>query len=742
MSVDVPLVSCIMPTYNRRKFVRHAITYFLRQDYEQKELIIIDDGNDCIRDLVPELPSIRYYRLEQKITLGAKLNMACNYAAGNIIANWDDDDWYADRRLSYQVSALAAAGTDVCGINKLLYYDLQNKNAYQYIYPPDQRVWLLGSSLCYSKDLWKRNHFADIDVGMDGLFVWNTAPERVTVLDDHLFSVHMIHEHNVSPKKTNGIWWHHHPVSDIQNLMGPDWEVYEKKDRTEHLKSNGFVLPGTQNPAATSRHSPVKNVYACLVHERPDCIIDLVRNLHYHDPESIILLYNGSGQPDLIPAYFQLDRFGAVLCPEPKRTVHGYLHTFALECMDFAVKNFVFDTLTIVDSDQLSLRSGYSAYMGAFLAGQSNIGLLSSRPERVGPDDKTNYVALQAFKELELWKPLLSQFTDGEHKFAHWTFWPSTVFTFDAAKDLLRLFRENGLLQEIMKHTRIWASEEVILPTLVRMLGYDIVRNPCSYEYVQYRQIYNTQDIRRAMDKEDAYWMHPVERKYEHPIRNYCRQEAGHYVDKRRSASREPGPVSGLFLVGSLLARMKRIEGWLNEEEADLLVAVTCRACSESAGPHNIVEVGSYHGKATVLLAGVVQALFPDARVFSIDPHDGKLGAADQGYQQYPPSLSMLKKNIEDAGLSGKVSIIQSKTCDVAWDSPLSLLLIDGLHDYPNVAADFYHFEAWIRPGVYVAFHDYSEYYPGVVAFVHELLDAAAYMLFQKAGSLVILQKA
>ena len=39
-----PLVSCIMPTYNRREFVPLAIRYFLRQDYANKELIIIDDG--------------------------------------------------------------------------------------------------------------------------------------------------------------------------------------------------------------------------------------------------------------------------------------------------------------------------------------------------------------------------------------------------------------------------------------------------------------------------------------------------------------------------------------------------------------------------------------------------------------------------------------------------------------------------------------------------------------------------
>ncbi len=123
-----PLVSCIMPTYNRRSFIGSAIQYFLRQDYANLELIIVDDGTDSIADLIPaDHPSISYYRLEKKITLGAKLNMACSYAQGQIIVHWDDDDWYSPGRVTYQVHELDAANVDICGINKLLYLDFIKK---------------------------------------------------------------------------------------------------------------------------------------------------------------------------------------------------------------------------------------------------------------------------------------------------------------------------------------------------------------------------------------------------------------------------------------------------------------------------------------------------------------------------------------------------------------------------------------------------------------------------------------
>jgi glycosyltransferase involved in cell wall biosynthesis len=217
-----------MPTYNRRAFVPHAIRYFLRQDYPNKELIIIDDGTDSIEDIVSGIPGIRYYRLRQKITIGAKLNMACEYAKGNIIANWNDDDWYAPRRLQYQVDTLNQYDIDICGINQLLYYDLRNKKAFCYIYPKDQRVWLAGSSLCYTKQLWEKKGYAEVNIGEDGLFVWAADGNRIKVLPDATISVHMIHDANVCPKKTNGGWWHPHSADEIMKIMDSDWCYYNQ----------------------------------------------------------------------------------------------------------------------------------------------------------------------------------------------------------------------------------------------------------------------------------------------------------------------------------------------------------------------------------------------------------------------------------------------------------------------------------------------------------------------------------
>src|SRR3954471_5527644 len=130
-----PLVSCILPTFDRRPFLPHAIHYFLRQDYPNAELLIVDDGTDPIADLVPPEPRIRYVRIPRRVTLGAKLNFCCEQTSGSIIAQWDDDDWYAPSRLRLQVEALLGTGAQVCGLRDLLYYDIRRGDGHRYTYP-------------------------------------------------------------------------------------------------------------------------------------------------------------------------------------------------------------------------------------------------------------------------------------------------------------------------------------------------------------------------------------------------------------------------------------------------------------------------------------------------------------------------------------------------------------------------------------------------------------------------------
>jgi hypothetical protein len=469
-----------------------------------------------------------------------------------------------------------------------------------------------------------------------------------------------------------------------------------------------------------------------------------VRNLRYHDPESAVLLYNGGRDAGLLKQGFPFERYGAIVHPAPRPMRWGWLHDFALDSMRFALDNIPFDTLTIVDSDQLCVRPGYSAYMGRHLAGQECVGLLGNSPgaqprqTRVGP-------AVQALKEFELWRPFLRRFEGGEEKFVHWTFWPSTVFTADAAREIARLFDSDAQLQEIMGRSKLWATEEIIFPTLTALLGYRVAANPCSYDYVKYRARYSPCQISDAIARPDVFWAHPIPRQYGDPLRKQIRARFDHY---ERAAASTPSPCAAvgadaprLLVRAEIIAQMRGVEGWLEDAEADLLIAAAEHALRATAAPHAIVEVGSYCGRATTVLGRVARAVRPEAKIYSIDPHDGRVGALDQRLVSHGPTLEKFRRNMERAGLTDLVEVIQGRAAAVCWSRPVGLLLVDGLHDYFNVAQDFYQFERWIVPGGLVAFHDYAPYFPGVMAFVNELLGSGCYRKVHSAAALVVLQK-
>jgi hypothetical protein len=482
------------------------------------------------------------------------------------------------------------------------------------------------------------------------------------------------------------------------------------------------------------------NVFACLVHEAPDCVADLVANLQHLDPESTVLLYDGCGG-GLSGELSGLTGPTVLVHPHPRSMAWGKLHDFALDCMRFALEMPDFGALTIVDSDQLATRPGYSAYLAAFLARHPKAGCLVSaegvqpRTTRIGPPRA-------AWREFDLWAPFLQRFPGGESRFPHWTFWPTTVFSRAAAQDLVALW-EDEQLQGILAKSAIWASEEVILPTLVALLGHQVLRNPCADDLVQYRVSYSQAQVDAAMARRSVFWVHPVPRSYRDPLRSRLRTHFGGYLPAPAPAAPDvfaAPETRPLPLLLPLLRRMETIEGWLSAAEADLLAAAA-RASAGRPGPHTIVEVGSYCGRGTVVLGGVAAALSPGSVVHAVDPHDRRLGVWGAPPSGVPDAAAELQSNLDAAGVATAVDHRRGYAGEVAVPGPIDLLVVDHLHDYASVVADFSQFQGQLVEGGLVAFHDYGDYFNGVVAFVEQLLETGAYTAVQRVETLVLLRK-
>lgn len=224
---SAPLVSCIMPTADRRAYVAQAIRYFRRQDYPNLELLVVDDGGDAVADCVPDDdPRVRYFHLPQKLNVGAKRNFACEQARGELIVHWDDDDWYPDWRVSAQARALDAGGFELCGTSRLFYYEAATGRAWLYQYPRASKPWVAGNTLAYRKSFWERMRFPCVRVGEDTRFVMNAPAASVLDLDDPRLCVGTIHPSNTSRKSTASAYWKPEPSTTVHALLGEDLDFY------------------------------------------------------------------------------------------------------------------------------------------------------------------------------------------------------------------------------------------------------------------------------------------------------------------------------------------------------------------------------------------------------------------------------------------------------------------------------------------------------------------------------------
>lgn len=161
--------------------------------------------------------------------------------------------------------------------------------------------------------------------------------------------------------------------------------------------------------------------------------------------------------------------------------------------------------------------------------------------------------------------------------------------------------------------------------------------------------------------------------------------------------------------------------GFLTETEGRFLGLAA--ACTPAQGVE--VEIGSFKGKSTVILAKVAQH-YGQASVVAIDPHtfdNPELAEhrASPGASSYQAFLA----NLDAAGVAASVEAHRAHSTDVAagWNRPIRLLWIDGNHTYAGAKADFDGFMPHLVPGGIIAFHDALHLFEGPIrVFVEEVL--------------------
>ena len=239
---ELPMISIITPTYNRRNTFRLALLNFATFDYPRNKLewIIIDDGTDPIRDLLPTDERIKYFYygvtakkalwedLKKKMTggrnkrkslhlrhkdgfadgripLGMKRNIACSKAIGEYIVHMDDDDYYYPEGIRKRIVG------DCSGIVIMQTFDVddyisaiarQHADSSNYMHYYD-------CSLAYRRSFWEKHKFDNQDIKNVSRQFLKGRSGAITELRDKDIVVKLYHNKNKlrgEKRESNG--WH------------------------------------------------------------------------------------------------------------------------------------------------------------------------------------------------------------------------------------------------------------------------------------------------------------------------------------------------------------------------------------------------------------------------------------------------------------------------------------------------------------------------------------------------------
>lgn len=197
-------MTCLCLTHNRLNWLPKAIQCYQRQQYPNRELLIVSSG-DPVDDILPaDDPSVRCIAVEGCPPIGAKRNLGVEHARGEIICHWDDDDHSEPGRIADQVSRMIQTGKPVTGYSSMVF---TNENGERFMYD-GARDFALGTSLCYRADWARRNPFQSIQVGEDNLFVrraWEAGAAAFAPANGLMQAT--IHAGNTSPRSLRGAVW-------------------------------------------------------------------------------------------------------------------------------------------------------------------------------------------------------------------------------------------------------------------------------------------------------------------------------------------------------------------------------------------------------------------------------------------------------------------------------------------------------------------------------------------------------
>jgi predicted O-methyltransferase YrrM len=182
------------------------------------------------------------------------------------------------------------------------------------------------------------------------------------------------------------------------------------------------------------------------------------------------------------------------------------------------------------------------------------------------------------------------------------------------------------------------------------------------------------------------------------------------------------------------LAQVRDVDGWMSPDQAERLY----RAAAATRPGDQIVEIGSFRGRSTVVLASAAPAEVP---VVAIDPHAGN----DRGPQELDgfhaeaaTDHEVFNANLAAAGVADHVRHVRKFSNEAHADvtDEIAVLYIDGAHRYAPARADIVEWGARVAPGGTMLIHDSFSSVGVTLAIARELVVGTRFRYVGRARSL------
>jgi Methyltransferase domain len=190
-------------------------------------------------------------------------------------------------------------------------------------------------------------------------------------------------------------------------------------------------------------------------------------------------------------------------------------------------------------------------------------------------------------------------------------------------------------------------------------------------------------------------------------------------------------------MVGSFdeaLRAVEKVEGWMTDAQARRL----WDRAGELQSGDQIVEIGSFRGRSTVILASAAPS---GVDVFAIDPHAGNDRGPQEiaGYEEAAAvDHDVFHENLQTSGVDDRVRHLRSFSQDAlgAVEGDIDLLYIDGAHRFEPALADIRVWGSRVSPQGTMLIHDAFSAVGVTLAILRALVFGRRFRYLGRSGSM------